>query len=101
MMLKGPGSELTQEERYKLAVEKRITPDTPPFFIWQTMSDDGRHGMATAKALQDVGVPTSCIYSPREYMDVHCRWRKRLDLADRHVAHWGKLLAEWLESMGL
>jgi acetyl esterase/lipase len=102
MMLKGPGSELTQEERYKLAVEKRITPDTPPFFIWQTMSDDGRHGMATAKALQDVGVPYELhIFTSGVHGCALADGENDLDLADRHVAHWGKLCAEWLESMGL
>lgn len=100
--LRGPGSELTLEERFKLAVEKRITPDTPPFFIWQTMSDDGRHGLTTAKALQDVGVPYELhIFTAGVHGCALADGENDLDFADAHVARWGTLCAEWLESMGI
>lgn len=47
----------TREERIFLSPEKNLSVDTPPFFIWQTMSDDGRYGMNLAKALQDMEIP--------------------------------------------
>ena len=45
------------EEKFYLSIEKNVDQDTPPMFIWQTMSDDGRNGMCLAKALQDAEVP--------------------------------------------
>jgi len=44
------------EEKFYLSIEKNVDQDTPPMFIWQTMSDDGRNGMCLAKALQDAEV---------------------------------------------
>lgn len=88
-------------ERYYFAPEKHVTPDTPPMFIWQTLSDDGRHGMCLAKALQDAGVPYEL-----HIMEggVH-----GLGLADGendlaadvpHIARWTQLCDEWLKLHG-
>ena len=87
----------TQKDKFYLAPEKNVRPDCPPFFIWQTLSDDGRHGMCLAKALQDAGVP----YELHIFEGgVH-----GLGLADGendlaadvpHIAHWAKLCTEWL-----
>lgn len=85
------------EEQYYFAPEKHVTPKTPPMFIWQTLSDDGRHGMCLAKALQDAGVPYEL-----HIMEggVH-----GLGLADGendlasdvpHIAHWTQLCDEWM-----
>lgn len=88
----------TPEERYYFAPEKHVTPQTPPMFIWQTVSDDGRHGMCLAKALQDAGVPYEL-----HIMEggVH-----GLGLADGendlaayvpHIARWTTLCDEWIK----
>lgn len=85
-------------ERNYLAPEKNVTPDTPPMFIWQTLSDDGRFGMCLAKELQDADVPYEL-----HIMEggVH-----GLGLADGendlaanvpHIHHWVELCDEWLE----
>jgi len=91
-----------QADRHYLAPEQNITPECPPFFIWQTLSDDGRHGMCLAQALQAAGVP----YELHIFEGgVH-----GLGLADGendlaadvpHIHHWGKLCCEWLELHGL
>lgn len=89
------------EEQFYFAPEKNVTPKTPPMFIWQTLSDDGRLGMCLAKALQDARVPYEL-----HIMEggVH-----GLGLADGendlaadvpHIAHWAQLCDEWLKLHG-
>ena len=74
-----------------------ITWDTPPFFIWQTNSDDPRNAFATGYALTMAGVP----------FEMHCfpEGVHGLALADGendlamnipHIGHWAQLCAEWL-----
>ena len=87
-----------RREQLYLAPEKNITVDTPPFFIWQTLSDDGRYGLNLAKALNDAQVP----YELHIFEGgVH-----GLGLADGendlgsnvpHITHWAELTDEWLE----
>lgn len=89
-------------ERVYLAAEKNITTDTPPFFIWQTISDDPRHGLAFAKELSDYGVPFELHIFPDG--------KHGVGLADGnndccecfpHLAHWSALAGEWLTMQGL
>lgn len=89
------------KDRMYLAIEKNVTYDTPPMFIWQTMSDDGRHGMCLAKALQDAGVPYELhIFQPGVHGLAMADGNNDLDMDIPHVAHWGELCCEWLEDMG-
>jgi acetyl esterase/lipase len=87
----------TEADRFYFATEKHVTNETCPMFIWQTLSDDGRHGMTLAKALQDAGVSYEL-----HIMDggVH-----GLALADGendlaadspHIHHWVDLCDEWI-----
>lgn len=87
-------------DRYFFATEKHVTPESSPMFIWQTLSDDGRHGMTLAKACQDAAVPYEL-----HIMDggVH-----GLGLADgendlgsnvKHINHWVTLSDEWIGMM--
>lgn len=93
-------AELT-EEQY-LAVERNLTMDTPPFFIWQTNSDDPRLSLNLAWQLQCANVP----------FELHCfpEGQHGLALADGnndlalklpHVMHWAQLCAEWLQELGI
>ena len=84
------------------APEVNITPETPPFFIWQTNSDDPRHSFTLGQALTAVGIPFEMHLFPE---GVH-----GLALADGHndlamelphVGRWAALCAEWLEEQGL
>lgn len=90
----------TKAEQMYLAPEKNVTVDTPPMFIWQTMSDDGRLGMNLARALQEAGVPYE--------LHIFTNGMHGLGLADGHndlasslphVAHWAKLCDEWLQGL--
>lgn len=90
------------KERYLLAPEKHITPGTCPFFIWQTLSDDGRHGMTLAKALQDADVPYELhIFEGGVHGLALADGENDLDAAIPHIAHWARLCLEWLEMHNL
>lgn len=89
-------------DRYYMANESHVTPETPPCFLWQTNGDDPRHSFALGSALTAAGVE----------FELHCfpRGRHGLALADGnndlgshipHVAHWAPLCVEWLEEQGL
>ena len=91
-----------RQELYYLAPEANITLDTPPFFIWQTNSDDPRHSFALGSALTAAGIP----------FELHCfpDGIHGLALADGendlsmdipHVHHWAELCAEWLEDLAI
>ena len=93
---------VTRRERLMLSPEANITCDTPPFFIWQTNSDDPRNAFATGYALTMAGVP----------FELHCfpdgvhgmamaDGENDLAMDIPHVAHWGELCAEWMRGLGI
>lgn len=93
-----PFTDKDRAEKYYLAPEKNVTTETPPFFIWQTNSDDPRNAFILGKALTDAGVE----------FELHCfpDGVHGLALADGsndlsesipHLAHWSELCSEWLE----
>jgi acetyl esterase/lipase len=91
----------TQAERVYLAPEKNITLDTPPFFIWQTLSDDGRLGINLARHLSDIGIPYELhIFQNGVHGLALADGENDLALDIPHVTHWGALCAEWLRLNG-
>ena len=89
-------------EKIYLAPENNVTPDTPPFFIWQTISDDPRNAFTLGQRLTEVGVP----------FDLHCfeTGHHGVGLADGHddsgfsddhLKKWADLCASWLRVRGL
>ena len=59
-LLRKPFDEMTGAERELLSIERNITPDTPPAFIWHTSEDTlvPIHGsLVLAEAYYDAGVP--------------------------------------------
>lgn len=87
----------SKEELIYFAPEVNITPQTPPFFIWQTNSDDPRHSFTLGQALTAVGIPFEMHLSPE---GVHglalADGYNDLDMDIPHVARWAQLCAEWL-----
>lgn len=84
-------------EKLYLAPENNVTADTPPFFIWQTISDDPRNAFVLGKALTEAGVP----------FDLHCfeTGHHGVGLADGHddegfsddhLKKWADLCSSWL-----
>ncbi len=99
--MKNPFIDSNKAEELYLAPEKNITTKTPPFFIWQTNSDDPRFAMYLAKELADYNIP----------FELHCfpGGIHGLALADGnndlgekipHIMHWSILCTEWLEELG-
>jgi len=97
-----PFTDKDRAEKLYLAPEKNITVKTPPFFIWQTNSDDPRLSMNLAKALTEAGI----------MFELHCfpdgvhgmalaDGNNDLDMKIPHLMHWSELCAEWLENLGL
>ncbi len=107
------GKEDTPERRKLVSMEKQVSPNTPPTFLWTTVSDaivSCEHSLVLASALQKQGVPTEFhMYG----------WGKHgLSVANRitqarnsqnaplknnsnnpHIATWLPLCQEWLEEM--
>lgn len=89
-------------DRFYLATEQNITPDCPPFFIWQTLSDNGYHGMCLAKALQAAGVPYELhIFEGGVHGLGMADGENDLAADVPHIHHWGQLCREWLALHGL
>lgn len=87
-------------ERLYLAPEKNIKFDTPPMFIWQTLSDDGRHGMCLAKAMEDAGIPYELhIFQSGVHGLAMADGENDLAMNIPHITHWGELCCEWLEEV--
>ena len=91
-----------KEELIYFAPEVNIKRDTPPFFIWQTNSDDPRHSFTLGQALTAMAVPFEMHLFPG---GVH-----GLALADGnndlfmdvpHVAQWAPLCTTWLKGLSL
>ena len=97
-----PFKDAERAEKLYLAPEKNITADTPPFFIWQTNSDDPRLSMQLAWELTDHGVPFELHCFPE---GVHglalADGNNDLDMKLPHLMHWSELCAEWLALQGL
>lgn len=91
-----------KEELIYFAPEVNITRQTPPFFIWQTNSDDPRHSFTLGQALTAVGIPFEMHLFPE---GVHglalADGNNDLDMDLPHVARWASLCAEWLEEQGI
>lgn len=87
----------SKEELIYFAPEVNITVHTPPFFIWQTNSDDPRHSFTLGQALTAVGIPFEMHLFPE---GVHglalADGYNDLDMDIPHVARWAQLCAEWL-----
>ena len=89
-----------KDELVRFSPEVNIRRDSPPFFIWQTNSDDPRHSFTTGAALTAMGVPFEMHLFPE---GVH-----GLALADGNndlgmdipsTAKWAELCASWLEKI--
>ncbi len=101
-IMRAPFGDEDRAEKLYLAPEKNITPDTPPFFIWQTISDDPRNAFVLGAALTEAGVP----------FDLHCfetghhgvglaDGHDDMGFSDAHLCRWAELCASWLQVHGI
>ncbi|HWQ05612.1 MAG TPA: alpha/beta hydrolase [Feifaniaceae bacterium] len=92
----------SREERCALSAERQIRTDTPPMFLWQTMSDDGRHGMNLASALQAMGVPYELhIFQAGVHGLALADGENDLGMISETVSRWPELCLGWLKENGL
>ena len=89
-----------KEELIYYSPEVNITRETPPFFIWQTNSDDPRNSFTLGQALTAQGIPFEMHLFPE---GVH-----GLAMADGHndlamdipsVHQWAQLCANWMDKL--
>ncbi|MFH1880371.1 MAG: alpha/beta hydrolase [Bacillota bacterium] len=81
--------------KFFFSAEKHVTPQTPPFFIWQTCDmDDPRQAYLLGKALADAGV--------RCEMHIFPFGPHGLGIAtsDKHIGLWVRLAIEFLDYYG-
>lgn len=91
----------TPEERYRLSAERQVRFDSPPVFLWQTMGDDGRHGMNLASALQAAGVPYEMhIFQTGAHGLALADGENDLEARIESVSRWPELCLGWLAENG-
>ena len=89
-----------QAEAAKTAIERRVRPECPPFFMWQCAGmDDPRNATQLANALATVGVPFELHIFPYGNHGTALANEMHPDerANDPHVAHWVDLCCEWLK----
>lgn len=91
------GPDATPAQRLELSLETRVSPETPPTFLWHTADDPAvpvENSLLFAQALRRHRVPFE--------LHVYPHGRHGLGLADEdpHVASWLPLCAAWLRSLG-
>ncbi|MCM1135604.1 MAG: alpha/beta hydrolase [Clostridium sp.] len=79
------GEDASEEELKYMSLEKQVTENTPPCFVWATMSDQAvpvENTLMFMEACREKGVPCAChIFSDGEH---------GLSLADEDWANWKK-----------
>ena len=92
----------SKEELIYFAPEVNISRETPPFFIWQTNSDDPRHSFTLGQALTAMGIPFEMHLFPQGVHGLALADGKNdLSMDIPHVTRWAELCAEWLTELGI
>ncbi len=89
------GPDAAPELLRTMSLERQVTPETPPTFLWHTAEDGGvpvENSLLFAAALRKHNVPFE--------LHVYPHGRHGLGLApeDAHVATWAELCCEWLRA---
>ncbi|MEN6581455.1 MAG: alpha/beta hydrolase [Armatimonadota bacterium] len=91
------GDQDTPEVRREMSLELQVNENTPPAFLWHTVSDDGvpvENSILFASALRAHGVGFE--------MHLYPVGQHGLGLAegDPHIATWAGLCGQWLKGLG-
>ena len=82
------------------SLEDKITPSTPPTFLWHTMEDGSvpvENSLLLLSALHKAGVPCEAHFFERgRHGTSICT--AEVDTADCHRHHWVELAVEWLNA---
>ena len=91
------GSE-DQAEHQRFGLEEKITPDTPPVFVWHTMEDATvpvENTLLLLAALRKNHVPCEAHLFEKGVHGTSISTAE-VDAASAHRAHWVQLAVEWL-----
>ncbi len=99
---RSPFADPDKKNKLYLSPENNLAIGNPPFFIWQTNSDDPRNAFTLASRLTEVGIP----------FELHCfpdgvhgmalgDGNNDLSMRDEHLMHWAELCTEWLRRQGI
>lgn len=88
-------------DKYYFSPEKWVSPQTPPFFLWQTTDmDDPRNMLCFVKELADAGVRFEAHIYPFGPHGMALADGTGLGAKDDHVASWSERAVEWLRIYG-
>jgi len=93
------------EAQQKFSLERLVSKDAPPAFLWHTLDDEAvpvENTLIMEAALRRAGVAHEVHLFPHgvhgmSLADLETYDPLRGRLPDRHVAHWATLCAEWLK----
>lgn len=94
---------LWHQQRSRSSIERNISADCPPFFIWQCAgADDPRNATGVADILAECGVPFELHIFPYGSHGMALANEQHPDekANDPHVAHWVELCCEFLRIHG-
>ena len=89
-------------EKHYSSPDKFVTPDTPPFFMWQTPDEDDPRLMCNmVRALTEAGVRCEAHLFPfGPHGTGMADGQNPMNYNDIHVARWSDLAIEWLRLYG-
>lgn len=94
------GENLADEEYAKLSLEKHVSSDTPPTFLWHTFSDGSvpvENSLCYAAALREYNIPFEMHIYPFGDHGLSLANLEVCDSIDPHVGTWIDLACEWLK----
>lgn len=92
-----------EQLRQSLCLETRVTPQTPPTFLWHTADDSGvpvENSLLFAMALRKAKVPFALHVFPHGRHGLGLGREDRLDPKSQEVKQWPAICAEWLRAIG-
>lgn len=92
------GSDASEEEYEKLSLEKRVSENTPPSFIWHTFEDTCvpvENSLSFAGALRKNNIPFELHIYPKGGHGLSLA-TEEVGSPNPHVSGWAGLCAEWL-----
>ena len=99
--IRNPFFKDVDELRY-FSPEINISKDTPPFFIWQTNSDDPRNAFCFGEALTANRIPFEMhLYPDGVHGIALADGHNDLNITAKQTQSWAKLCAGWMTNQGL
>lgn len=88
-------------DRETLSLEKQVSPDTPPFFLWHTAADENvsvRNSLLMAEALQQQGISFELHIFPEGPHGL-CLSTPETGAVARGCAKWVELAVDWARAL--